>query len=133
MPRCLFCDHDNLIGVRLCSSCGAVLPESFGSDQAVEGWKEQVICQLMIMLFPSRRRGNRWSGWPTGKIERAEPSLRGISARRGKLLRNSLALRHPVHYKCLLRVNASVIEKVDGGRIPFACLSCARRQPSRPR
>ena len=38
---------------------------------------------------------------------------------REKLLRNSLAHRHPVHYKCLLRVIVSVIEKVERPQFPI--------------
>ena len=46
MPRCPFCNHDNPVGVRLCSSCGAVLLESVGSVQGLDDWKEQVSALL---------------------------------------------------------------------------------------
>jgi ribosomal protein L7/L12 len=46
MPRCSFCKQDGPIGVRLCPNCGAILPESIGSAQALEDWKKQV-CALL--------------------------------------------------------------------------------------
>ena len=49
----------------------------------------------------------------TGNVPGAGVSSRRNSPMSAKLLRNSLAHRHPVHYKCLLRVILCVIEKVE--------------------
>jgi ribosomal protein L7/L12 len=40
MLRCPFCDHENPVGVRLCSHCGADL--SIASGQGLEDWKTQL-------------------------------------------------------------------------------------------
>ena len=42
MPRCLFCNHENPVGIRRCPNCGAALPETIGSDQAFEDWKQEI-------------------------------------------------------------------------------------------
>jgi ribosomal protein L7/L12 len=42
MPCCPFCNHQNPVGIRLCPNCGAALPESIGSAQAFEDWKQEI-------------------------------------------------------------------------------------------
>jgi ribosomal protein L7/L12 len=42
MRCCPFCNHENPVGIRLCPNCGAVLPESIGSAQALEEWKQEI-------------------------------------------------------------------------------------------
>jgi ribosomal protein L7/L12 len=42
MRCCPFCNHENPVGIRLCPNCGAALPESIGSAQAFEDWKQEI-------------------------------------------------------------------------------------------
>jgi ribosomal protein L7/L12 len=42
MRCCPFCNHENPVGIRLCPNCGAALPESIGSAQALEEWKQEI-------------------------------------------------------------------------------------------
>jgi ribosomal protein L7/L12 len=81
MPRCPFCNYENPVGIRLCPNCGAALPESIGSAQTFEDWKQEIRALLgegqkieAIKLY--RERTGVWlrqAKEAVEAIERGEP------------------------------------------------------------
>jgi ribosomal protein L7/L12 len=81
MRCCPFCSHENQVGIRLCPNCGAALPESIGSAQAFEDWKQEIRALLgegqkiqAIKLYRERTGvGLKQANEAVEAIERGEP------------------------------------------------------------
>jgi ribosomal protein L7/L12 len=81
MRCCPFCNHENPVGIRLCPNCGAALPESIGSAQALEEWKQEIRALLgegqkiqAIKLYREHTGvGLKEAKEAVEAIERAEP------------------------------------------------------------
>src|SRR5262249_8164691 len=81
MRRCPFCNHENPVGIRLCPNCGAALPESIGSAQALEEWQQEIRALLgegqkieAIKVYRGRTGAGLEEAKEAGEaLERGEP------------------------------------------------------------
>jgi ribosomal protein L7/L12 len=81
MSCCPFCNHENAVGIRRCRNCGADLPESIESAQALEDWRKEIRALLgegqkieAIKLYRQRTGvGLRQAKEAVEAIDRGEP------------------------------------------------------------